>query len=103
MSWESCNFTRTTSEAYNIYMENPKITSAYLHILEAAGIFSESNEEVSRTLFELARWTKDEYGIRRTNIGVEFTVTNECNCRCDYCFECSHDNISTKDEEDRQV
>ena len=63
MSWESCNFTRTTSEAYNIYMENPKITSAYLHILEAAGIFSESNEEVSRTLFELARWTKDEYGI----------------------------------------
>jgi hypothetical protein len=44
-------------------MENPKIVAAYLHILEAAGIFSESNEEVSKTLFSLANWTKEQYGI----------------------------------------
>lgn len=48
--------------------------------------------------------TKKEAGIdRRTNIGVEFTVTNKCNCRCDYCFECSHEDISSKEEEARQV
>lgn len=42
---------------------------------------------------------KDE----RTDVAVEITVTNECNCRCEYCFECSHDNISNRDEELRQI
>lgn len=43
------------------------------------------------------------YGRPRTDITVEITVTNLCNCHCDYCFECSHGDISTPEEEDRQI
>lgn len=39
----------------------------------------------------------------RTDVNVEITITNSCNCNCVYCFECSHDNTSSKDEEDRQL
>ena len=39
----------------------------------------------------------------RTSVGVEITVTNACNRRCSYCFESSHDNISSRDEELRQL
>lgn len=39
----------------------------------------------------------------RNDVHVEITVTTECNCRCEYCFECSHDNTSRRDEELRQL
>lgn len=39
----------------------------------------------------------------RTSVSIELTVTNECNCNCEYCFECSHDDISNRDEELRQL
>ena len=58
-------------------MENPKIVAAYLHILEAASIFSESNEEVSKTLFSLADWTKEQYRISDKQIEVFSSLVEE--------------------------
>lgn len=34
---------------------------------------------------------------------VEITITNRCNCNCEYCFEGSHDDISSPAEEERQI
>ena len=58
-------------------MENVKIIAAYFHILEAAGIFSNSNEEISKTLFSLAEWTKKEYGILDEQLESFETIVKE--------------------------
>lgn len=51
----------------------------------------------------LAETVQEIKNNKRTDVQIEVTVTNQCNCHCDYCFECSHEYTSTKEEEDRQV
>lgn len=39
----------------------------------------------------------------RTPVSVEITITNRCNCNCDYCFETNHCDISSLKQENKQI
>jgi len=56
-------------------------------------------EKKSNSLIDAARQVVDNSNVdTRTPMNVELTVTDECNCRCEYCFEDCKPRTSLKPE-----